>query len=276
LVENNVENTVPFAFLGISNSSEAQHDYASRWVEKRYPSANVPFWKGGLYNHDKIRVGYMSADFGQHPVAYLIAGIFGSLSLMMTLYHRDIRGGEGQVMDLALFEAVFRFLDFDPIQYDQMKITHMRTGNRVAYFAPSSMFKTKDRKYLTLAASTQNVWVRLADAIGRKQLTTDPKFIDNPARVENSVEINGIVGEWIERHTRQEVIEHSANTHVIAADAHVGLQLKRLRVGQVVRLMGSLVDGVRDDGVSIHTSLTRSDSGAGACEVMLVEGVEVL
>lgn len=75
---------------------------------------------------------------------------------------------------------------------------------------------------------------------------------------------------------RQEVIEHSANTHVIAADAHVGLQLKRLRVGQVVRLTGSLVDGLRDDGAWIHTSLTRSDSGAGACEVMLVEDVEVL
>jgi hypothetical protein len=75
---------------------------------------------------------------------------------------------------------------------------------------------------------------------------------------------------------RQEVIEHSANIHVIAADAHVGLQLKRLRVGQVVRLTGSLVDGLRDDGASIHTSLTRSDSGAGACEVMLVAGVEVL
>jgi hypothetical protein len=75
---------------------------------------------------------------------------------------------------------------------------------------------------------------------------------------------------------RQEVIEHSANTHVIAADAHVGLQLRRLRVGQVVRLTGLLVDGLRDDGAFIHTSLTRSDSGAGACEVMLVEGVEVL
>jgi hypothetical protein len=75
---------------------------------------------------------------------------------------------------------------------------------------------------------------------------------------------------------RQEVIEHSANTHVIAADTHVGLQLKRLRVGQVVHLTGSLVDGLRDDGASIHTSLTRSDSGPGACEVMLVEDVEVL
>ena len=143
-----------------------------------------------------------------YPLGDLIAGIFGSLSIMMALYHRDLRGGEGQVIDLALFEAVFRFLDFDPIQYDQMKIVHKRTGNRVAYVAPSSMFKTKDGKYLTLAASTQGVWLRLAEAIGRKDMTTDPKFIDNPARVENSVECNGIVGAWIEQHSRDEVIEH--------------------------------------------------------------------
>ncbi len=143
-----------------------------------------------------------------YPLGDLIAGIFGSLSIMMALYHRDLRGGQGQVIDLALFEAVFRFLDFDPIQYDQMKTVHMRTGNRVAYVAPSSMFKTKDGKYLTLAASTQNVWERLAEAIGRKDMITDPKFIDNPARVENSVECNGTVGTWIEQHTRDQVIEH--------------------------------------------------------------------
>ena len=120
-----------------------------------------------------------------YPLGDLIAGIFGSLSVMMALYHRDLRGGEGQMIDLALYEAVFRFLDFDPIQYDQMKIVHKRTGNRVAYVAPSSMFKTKDGKYLTLAASTQSVWLRLAEAIGRIDMTTDPKFIDNSARVEN-------------------------------------------------------------------------------------------
>ena len=142
-----------------------------------------------------------------YPLGDLIAGIFGSLSVMMALYHRDLRGGEGQVIDLALFEAVFRFLDFDPIQYDQMKVVHKRTGNRVAYVAPSSMFKTKDGKYLTLAASTQSVWLRLTEAIGRNDMATDPKFIDNPARVENSVECNGVVGAWIEKHTRDEVIE---------------------------------------------------------------------
>jgi len=72
---------------------------------------------------------------------------------------------------------------------------------------------------------------------------------------------------------RQDVIEHSANTHVIPADPDVRFQLSRLRVGQVVHLTGFLVDAARNDGVSVHTSLTRSDSGAGACEVMLVERV---
>lgn len=72
----------------------------------------------------------------------------------------------------------------------------------------------------------------------------------------------------------QEIIEHSANTHVIPADALVRAQLRRLRVGQVVHLSGSLVDGVRDDGAFVHTSMTRSDSGAGACEIVLVREVD--
>lgn len=74
---------------------------------------------------------------------------------------------------------------------------------------------------------------------------------------------------------RQIVIEHSANTHVIPANPATRHQLARLRVGQVVHLTGLLVDGVRDDGAYIHTSLTRSDTGSGACEVVLVEQADV-
>src|SRR6266511_916583 len=140
-----------------------------------------------------------------YPLGDLVAGVFGALSIMMALHHRDVRGGDGQVIDLALYEAVFRLLDYDPIQYDQLKVVHQRTGNRVAYVAPSSTFKTRDGKYVTLAASTQNVWVRLAKAIGREDLVTNPKFIDNHARVLHSIAVNDIVGVWIERHTRDEV-----------------------------------------------------------------------
>ena len=72
---------------------------------------------------------------------------------------------------------------------------------------------------------------------------------------------------------REDVITHSANTHIIPADDRVRSQLAQLRIGQVVRLTGTLVDATRDDGALLRTSLTRTDSGAGACEVLLVEHV---
>jgi hypothetical protein len=73
-----------------------------------------------------------------------------------------------------------------------------------------------------------------------------------------------------------EVTKHSANTHVIPANAYVASKLARLRRGgQVVHLAGLLVDGARDDGMTIRTSLTRDDSGAGACEFMLVQQAQV-
>ena len=62
---------------------------------------------------------------------------------------------------------------------------------------------------------------------------------------------------------------------MIPANSVTRHQLARLRVGEVVHLTGFLVDGVRDDGASIHTSLTRSDTGPGACEIMLVELADV-
>jgi hypothetical protein len=72
---------------------------------------------------------------------------------------------------------------------------------------------------------------------------------------------------------KDSIITHSANTHVIPQNAIIGRQLSRLRPGQVVTLSGELVDGVRDDGRWIKTSLVRNDTGAGACEVLLVTDV---
>ncbi len=72
---------------------------------------------------------------------------------------------------------------------------------------------------------------------------------------------------------RDVIIAHSANTHVIPSNRAVAIMLSRIRPGQVVTLSGTLVDGRRNDGMWIKTSLTRTDSGAGACEVMLVRDV---
>jgi hypothetical protein len=72
---------------------------------------------------------------------------------------------------------------------------------------------------------------------------------------------------------RDAIIAHSANTHVIPRNSMVAKLLSGLRQGQIVTLTGDLVDGVRDDGMSIRTSMVRNDSGAGACEVFLVSDV---
>jgi len=143
-----------------------------------------------------------------YPLGDLISGIFGAFSVMMALYHRDQHGGPGQVIDLALHEAVFRLLDFDAIQYDQLHMVHNRTGNQTAYVAPSSTFVTADGKYVTIAASTPNIWERLCVAIGRAELPADPRFKTNALRLERREEINGIVGDWMARHTRDFVVGH--------------------------------------------------------------------
>jgi hypothetical protein len=75
---------------------------------------------------------------------------------------------------------------------------------------------------------------------------------------------------------RRDITVHSTNLHAIPANDRVADRLFALRVGEVVHLQGELVDAERDDGFEITTSLSRSDSGAGACEVMLVESAETL
>lgn len=73
-----------------------------------------------------------------------------------------------------------------------------------------------------------------------------------------------------------ELLRHSSNVHTIPANDAIERRLRYLRAGQVVRLDGLLVDGRRENGAAFRTSLTRDDTGAGACEVLLVERLEVV
>ena len=75
-LRNNKENADPFVVLAINSSAEDQYKCAGLWTGKRYPPVDGSSWRGERYKHDKIRVGYVSADFRQHPVANLVAGVF--------------------------------------------------------------------------------------------------------------------------------------------------------------------------------------------------------
>jgi protein O-GlcNAc transferase len=74
-VRSHKANTTPFAFLGISRASEDQMKCAQLWISRNYPAKGRD-WRGDRYDHDRIRVAYLSADFSDHPVSYLMAGVF--------------------------------------------------------------------------------------------------------------------------------------------------------------------------------------------------------
>jgi protein O-GlcNAc transferase len=74
--KNNKANTDPFSLTAISESREDQLKCAKLWIGEKYRASSKPLWNGESYNHNRVRVGYVSADFRQHAVSYLIAGMF--------------------------------------------------------------------------------------------------------------------------------------------------------------------------------------------------------
>ncbi len=137
-------------------------------------------------------------------LADYVSGIFGALSIMTALYRRDALGGNvGQQIDLGLYEAIFRMMEFLPAEYQKLGRVRERTGHPVGAM-PVNIYQTSDGRWMALTCSTDRVFVRLARAMGQPELATDPRFDTNPRRVENGEAINSIVAKWVRDRTFQQ------------------------------------------------------------------------
>lgn len=155
-----------------------------------------------------------------YAIEDVITGIFGALGILAAVYDRDAHGG-GQEIDLSLYEAVFRTLDGIVIQYDQTGEAPKRTGNtRHDTVAPNATYETKDGRFVTIAASTQRIWVRLCRAMDREELVDEPAFESNRKRVENSEEVHGLVQDWVGQRTGAEVSRIFTENEVSFSFAH--------------------------------------------------------
>lgn len=153
-----------------------------------------------------------------YPLADSIGGVFGAFAICAALVKVRARDSDkGEEIDLAMTEAVLRTLESLAIEYDQMGDVRERNGNRNTYSAPSDVYMTADKKYVSLAGSTNSTFGYNANSIGRPDLLEDPRFSSNIARVENEAELNRIFGGWIAAHTLDEVIAaFSANNGTLA------------------------------------------------------------
>lgn len=149
-----------------------------------------------------------------YPLADSIGGIFGAFAICAALLKvQQSDKEEGEEIDLAMTEAVFRTLESLAIEYDQLGDVRERVGNKNTYSAPSDVYMTVDKRYVSLAGSTDRTFRYNSTAISRPELVDDPRFSSNAARVENGAELDRIFGGWIASHTLDEVLTafHAAN-----------------------------------------------------------------
>jgi formyl-CoA transferase len=111
-------------------------------------------------------------------------GLAGALAVLLALRARELTG-EGQEIDLAIYETLFTLLGPHVVDRDQLGLVQRRAGSRLPFTAPRNTFETSDGRWVTLAGSTQSTFLRLCRTVGRPELAEDPKFLDNRLRLRN-------------------------------------------------------------------------------------------
>lgn len=134
-----------------------------------------------------------------------LAGLFCVQGILMALYDRDARGGKGQVVDTSITESCFALLESAVPEYDLTGHVRQPAGTGLTNVAPSNVYRTRDGKWMIIAANADNLWQRLARAIGREDLLSDERFKDHWGRGANSAELDRVIGGWVAERDAAEV-----------------------------------------------------------------------
>lgn len=159
-----------------------------------------------------------------------VAALHGVIGAMMALRHRDVTGGrwngktgegtvagQGQMVDVALYEAVFNMMESLVPEYDFAGVVRQRTGGALPGIVPSNTYTTKDGENIVIAGNGDAIFKRLMTALGRDDMANDPQLARNDGRVPRTEEIDGAIQAWCDT---QDI--ESALAILKAADVPVG------------------------------------------------------
>jgi len=136
-----------------------------------------------------------------------LASLHGVIGALMALHHRQTRGGKGQVVDVALYEAVFNMMESLLPDYDLFGEIRGRIGTGLTNIVPSNTYTTRDGQSVVIGGNADNIYKRLMHAIGRDDLGLDSELANNVGRVKRTAEIDGAIAEWVLEHDLAEIID---------------------------------------------------------------------
>ena len=136
-----------------------------------------------------------------------VAAAYGTFAAMFALYHRDAqKSGEGQYIDLSIYEPLFQVMGPQPLQYDQLGVVQQRFGNRSKNNAPRNAYETKDGHWVAVSTNAPSIVKRVLTLCGGPEAAADPRFQTPKGRVEHIDEVDGIVASWIADHDLKTVL----------------------------------------------------------------------
>lgn len=142
---------------------------------------------------------------GSTSLADYMSGLWSAVAVMIALRHAE-RTGDGQEIDIALYASVFRVLDEIAPVYGHLGTVRRRMGADTITTVPHSHYETRDGKWVALACSSDKMWARLAQAMGRPDLAQDPRFAANPDRVARRAEVNAMVATFFATRDRSDAL----------------------------------------------------------------------
>lgn len=136
-----------------------------------------------------------------------LASLYGLIGGLIAFHHVKVSGGEGQVVDVALYEAVFAAMESLIPEYSLRGVIRGRTGSSLPGISPSNTYLCRDRKYVIIAANGDALFKRLMAAIKRHDLAGDAALAHNDGRVARNTELDQAIGAWTAEHDIDEVID---------------------------------------------------------------------
>jgi formyl-CoA transferase len=168
---------------------------------------------------------HLTAEPGRVPVRVgvsigdTLAALHGAIGVLAALYHRKAHGGPGQVIDVALHEAVFNVMESLLPEYSAFGAVREAAGSALPGIAPSNAYPCQDG-WVLVAGNGDSIFKRLMTAIGRDDLGQAPDLADNAGRVARVAEIDGAIADWTRPRTVQAVMDVLAAARVPAGKVY--------------------------------------------------------
>lgn len=213
-----VENFKPGTLEGWGLGWDALHALNPRLIMLRIsgygqtgPYAGKPGF--GVLGEAMGGLRHLTAEPGRVPVRVgvsigdTLAALHGVMGVLMALRHREVHGGQGQMIDVALYESVFNVMESLLPEYDAFGAVRGAAGSALPGIAPSNAYACADGAYVLVAGNGDSIFRRLMRAIGRSDLENDPGLARNEGRVARVAEIDAAIGAWTGQHPIAQVLQ---------------------------------------------------------------------